>query len=322
MKAKNIYLLIFCVLLTYYCYLCRPCSEFSPSDCGKYAAYEENRLYKCQKGKGGQCIRSGYFNPGCADVKKTFGSIVIMDDGLCERLNTSLGKCFFSDGGCYFKTCEEFTNECESLSYCGTYGDSCKINDCRGFKTEENCTIKTLDTNHKLFCKWKNNKCIDMKCTDGINECSSLATSGNDYICFSDGEKCVESNSCENVKVNTISKEELTSICSKFPHCSAGNNNDCINNCNQITSKDECNYSLKDDGTLIKCKWVEEGPDNKKCQFTEIKTCADANNLIDFTDEQCSILKVTSGKNYCRKGPDGCFEFTDCDDINVKLMLK
>ena len=41
--------------------------------------------------------------------------------------------------------------------------------------------------------------------------------------CFSDGEKCVESNSCENVKVtSTISKEELSSICSKFSHCSPG----------------------------------------------------------------------------------------------------
>ena len=322
MKAKNIYLLIFCVLLTYYCYLCRPCSEFSDDECDNYAAHDENGFYKCWRKNLDGCTIMETYNLGCENAKESFDNLVIRDDGLCERLNTSLGKCVFSDGGCYLKTCEELTNECESLLYCGTYGDSCKINDCQGFQIEEHCTIKTLDTNHKLFCKWEDNKCINIpKCTDGINECSSLVTSGDDYICFSDGEKCVESNSCENVIVTeTISEEELTSICSKFPHCSAGNNNDCINNCNQITSKDECNYSLKDDETLIKCKWVEEGPDNKKCQFdTEIKTCADATNLIDIRDEQCSILKVTSGKNYCRKGPDGCFEFTDCDDINVKV---
>ena len=290
MKAKNIYLLIFCVLLTYYCFLCLPCSGFSLEVCGDYAAHDENGFYKCMGFSEG-CQVWENINLGCESAKESFGSTEIMDDGLCERLNTSLGKCVFSNGGCYVKTCEQLTNtnECESLLYCGTYGDSCKINDCQGFQIEEHCTIKTLDTNHKLFCKWEDNKCINIpKCTDGINECSSLVTSGDDYICFSDGEKCVESNSCENVKVNTISEEELTSICSKFPHCSAGKNFDCINNCNQITSKDECNYSLKDDETLIKCKWVEEGPDNKKCQVdgdTEIKACADANNLIDITNE-------------------------------------
>ena len=251
MKAKNIYLLIFCVLLTYYCYLCKTCSEFSDDECDNYAAHDENGFYKCWRKNLDGCTIMETYNLGCENAKESFDNLVIRDDGLCERLNTSLGKCVFSDGGCYLKTCEELTNECESLLYCGTYGDSCKINDCQGFQTEEHCTNKTLDTDHELLCKWEDNKCINIpKCTDGINECSSLVTSGDDYICFSDGEKCVESNSCENVIVTeTISEEELTSICSKFPHCSAGKNNDCINNCNQITSKDECNYSLKDDKT-------------------------------------------------------------------------
>ena len=29
MKTKNIYLLVFCVLLTYYCYLCKNCQEIT-----------------------------------------------------------------------------------------------------------------------------------------------------------------------------------------------------------------------------------------------------------------------------------------------------
>ena len=209
MKAKNIYLLIFCVLLTYYCYLCLPCSEFSDDECLNYAAHDENGFYECWVFLDGCKIYRTYPNLGCENAKESFDSIVIRDDGLCERLNTSLGKCVFSNGGCYFKTCEELTKECESLLYCGTYGDSCKINDCQGFQTEEHCTNKTLDTDHKLFCKWEDNKCINIpKCTDGINKCSSLVTSGDDYICFSNGEKCVESNSCENVIVTeTISEE-------------------------------------------------------------------------------------------------------------------
>ena len=34
-----------------------------------------------------------------------------------------------------------------------------------------------------------------------------------------------------------------------------------------------------------------------------------------MTNEQCSILNVIEG-NYCRKGPKGCFEFGDCDNID------
>ena len=88
---------------------------------------------------------------------------------------------------------------------------------------------------------------------EGLNEMILLGPSGDNYIYFSDGERCVELNSCENVKLNNaISKEELSSICSKFSHCSPGNNNDCINNCNNIASEDECNYSFMDNETLIK----------------------------------------------------------------------
>ena len=34
-----------------------------------------------------------------------------------------------------------------------------------------------------------------------------------------------------------------------------------------------------------------------------------------MTNDQCSKLYVEEGK-YCRKGPDGCFEFGDCDNID------
>ena len=149
-----------------------------------------------------------------------------------------------------------------------------------------------------------------------------LPTSGKDYICFSDGEKCVESNSCENVKVTNItSEDELSSICSKFSHCSPGNNHDCTNNCNNITSEDECKYSLVDNETFIECKWVASAFDGKKCQVDgdiEFKSCNDSINATDMTNAQCSKLKVPDGK-YCRKGPNGCFEFGDCDQIDVKV---
>ena len=97
-----------------------------------------------------------------------------------------------------------------------------------------------------------------------------------------------------------------------------GNNNNCINKCNDITNQEECKYAIKDGETVIKCKWNETASEGKKCQvdgYTEFKSCNDAINIADMTNEQCSILNVTEG-NYCRKGPKGCFEFGDCDNID------
>ena len=72
---------------------------------------------------------------------------------------------------------------------------------------------------------------------------------------------------------------------------------------------------------VIKCKWVASVSDGKKCQVDgniEFKSSNDSINATDMTNAQCSKLKVTEGK-YCRKGPNGCFEFGDCDQIDVKV---
>ncbi|MBR1611323.1 MAG: hypothetical protein IJ672_07580 [Methanobrevibacter sp.] len=134
-------------------------------------------------------------------------------------------------------------------------------------------------------------------------------------------KKCAESNSCENVKVTNIEGNQLLDLCSKYPHCEPGNNNDCINKCNNITNQVECKYTLKDEETFIKCKWDETAPEGKKCQvdgYDEFKSCSDSMNAVDMTNAQCSMLNVSSGKYY-RKGPNGCFEFEECNNINVKV---
>ena len=299
MKYKNAYLLIFCISLNYYCYLCyASCSSYQASDppCETYAAYDIYGYHVCRilsNGKYNYCGQTDTFT--ITDCESAYSIInkkgrKIRDNGLCEGIPSDLGKCVYDNGKCVIKKCEELTNGCESFPNCGTYGDVCKINDCQGFSTEGDCKIKTLDENNMLFCKWENNNCITIsKCSEGLNECSLLPTSGEEYICFSDGLKCVEAKSCEDVKVtNAISEKDLSLICSKFPHCSSGNNYDCINSCNNITNEDECNYSLKDKETFIKCKWAEDAPDNKKCQvdgYIEIKSCDDAKNLNDIRDE-------------------------------------
>ena len=144
------------------------------------------------------------------------------------------------------------------------------------------------------------------------------------YKCLSNGKECIEVNLCDSINDTSYeaNSDELSSICSNFSHCLPGNNYDCTNACNNITSEDECNYSLIDNETFIKCKWVNESSDGKKCQVdgnTEIKACNEAKNANDMTNDQCSKLKVTEG-NYCRKGPDGCFEFEDCENINVEVV--
>ena len=297
MKAKSHYLLDFCVLLTLF-YLCNSCVDLTA-----YYDSGDNKFKLCARKPNGESYENYGFVLGsqldCESAKahvKSVGNLFkIVNNGFCEKINSN---CYYINSGCKLIKCEELENK--SFQYCGSYEGLCKINDFKGFNTEANCTIKTFDQNNELFCNWENENCTKMLEAEGLNEMILLGPSGDNYIYFSDGERCVELNSCENVKLNnTISKEELSSICSKFSHCSPGNNNDCINNCNNIASEDECNYSFMDNETLIKCKWNKNGPDGKKCQVDgdiEIKSCVDASNLTDIRDEQCSKLKVTKGK--------------------------
>ena len=213
--------------------------------------------------------------------------------------------------------CIFLNNFCPSEEDCG---ESCKITDCRGISKQEDCTNVELDDNSKVLCKWENDKCIENP-NCGVNnydlsKCSHYITSGINFICYSDGEKCAEANSCETVQVKN--EGELYTICLEFPHCEPGNNSNCINKCNDITNQEKCKYAIKDGETVIKCKWNETASEGKKCQvddYTEFKSCNDAINITDMTNEQCSKLKVREG-NYCRKGPDGCIEFGDCDHTN------
>ena len=336
MKTKSAYLLCFCFLLSNYCYLCWGyCQNDDGNEvlCSNFIHYDVDSIFLCKfkvedyggysKSTSCQKIDGAKYGLGCEAVNSAFIGKNISDNGLCESIKSDSGKkCSYSDGVCELKTCEQLTKGCDDLQYCGTYEGQCKINDCRGLTTEADCQIKVLDANNTLFCKWESNNCRLMMCNEGSSDCLFLVPSGEDYKCFSDGEKCVESNSCENVEVKNADADVLSSICSLFPHCSPGNNNDCTNNCNKIASEEQCNYALKDDNTFIKCKWNESGPTGKQCQVdgsTEITSCDDAKNSNDIKNEQCSILNVSQGNNYCRKGPEGCFEFKDCDDIKVKV---
>jgi len=224
--------------------------------------YDANGVYRCEWQRANDTCFRIQMNINISSCESAFDDIIksignpsflhYIDTDSCKYISNN---CYYKNDNCHLRKCEELTDNCTTLPYCGFFENICKINDCQGFNNETNCTIINLDENNKLFCKWENNSCKNItNCIEGSTECSLLPTSGNDYICFSDGEKCVESNSCENVKVTNItSEDELSLICSKFSHCSPGNNHDCTNNCNNITSEDECNYSLVDNETFIKC---------------------------------------------------------------------
>jgi len=330
---KTFYLLLIFSIFLKNCQ-CGTFCNYEPEDCG-------NNKFKFDiNGHNGQfCVCKLDDEDNCVDGNCDFISCenvwkYLINKGYepnqyaCDYLHTYQYNCVFKNDndGCEAQYCESLNQGCSQLSYCVQDGNSCKVNDCEGFYTEKDCTYITSNGN-KIKCKWERNSCKEREhCTNrkaNPNMCSEYNTSGNDYKCFKAGNKCVEANSCETIKIPTNTPEnEISSIFSNFPHCTPGNNNDCINSCNTITNKDECNYALKDSETYIKCKWNENAAE-KKCQVDgniEIKSCSNATNLNDITNEICSKLKVTQeNNNYCRKGPNGCLEFKDCDDINVKV---
>ena len=334
---KTFYLLLIFSVFLKNCQ-CKDCDYGTGSGgCGNneflYDIYNNGKFCLCKVQYGmmpmfDQCIADPCTYTNCKDVWSYLGKNKLeKNQYACPKLDTQQYLCVFKNDnvGCEAKYCASLNKDCNKLDYCVLDGGSCKVNDCRGFYTLNDCTSITLNGN-EIKCKWENNSCKELLFCTNISadpsKCSEYATSGNDYKCFTAGGKCVEANSCETIKVpETTSEDELSSICSNYPHCTPGNNYDCINSCNTITNKDECNYTLKDSETYIKCKWNENAAE-KKCQVDsniEIKSCNDANNLNDITNEICSKLKVTQEDNYCRKGPNGCFEFKDCKDINVKV---
>ena len=167
------------------------------SHCTVTVGYDDDGIYACIFDTDGSCKRSSVkgnisscesaFN----EIKDKFYFNRIVDGSSCEKINNN---CYYdeNDKNCHLRKlrkCEELTNNCDSLQYCGFYENTCKINDCQGINNEKNCTIITLDKNNTLFCKWENNTCKTItNCTEGSTECSLLPTSGEDYICFSDGE--------------------------------------------------------------------------------------------------------------------------------------
>ena len=117
---------------------------------------------------------------------------------LCAYFHTKYQLCLSINNKCQLKKCEELSGDCNKLNYCIQYGNSCKVNDCRGFITQEDC--KNIESPEFHNCRWVDNTCIEiLKCggdNNDLSKCSYYTTSGDDYICYSDGEKCAESNSC------------------------------------------------------------------------------------------------------------------------------
>ena len=247
---KNVYLLILFALLNnfchcqYKCYVCdgdeSSCGDGGERKCQYDDSYTDpNFIYFCKyyPELGGNCIRDNSFlyvaYQNCMSVSNRFNKCT---EGLCAYFHTEYQLCLSINDKCQLKKCEEVSDNCDKLKYCVQYNNSCKVNDCRGFITQEDC--KNIESPELHYCRWVDNNCIEIpKCggdNNDISKCSDYATSGDDYICFSDGEKCAESNSCENVKVTNIEGNQLLDLCSKYPHCEPGNNNDCINKCNII----------------------------------------------------------------------------------------
>ena len=215
---KNFYLLIFCVLLnSLWCQMdgvtdCRICSL---NDCGNSGCEYEIVISKFIQFCGfdesfGGCIGQVGFDIANYDCININEKINTKTNTVCSLFSNRERLCVLNNTKCEYKKCEELSENCNRLNYCIFFESekSCKVNDCRGFITEDDCKNIILEDKSELICKWENNKCIEIpKCggnENDISECSNYITSGDDYICYSDGEKCREANSCESVQVTNI----------------------------------------------------------------------------------------------------------------------
>ena len=92
--------------------------------------------------------------------------------------------------------------------------------------------------------------------------------------------------------------------------------NDETDNCNEIipcvnNTLGNCTLKIRDDETIIKCKWK-----NNQCiQDKEITTCEQATDLNELSNEQCSKLPTSNNETLCVKGSIGCMEVNECSQI-------
>ena len=228
---KNYQMLIFCLLLNnLYCFWDESdCGSCNKSECGnpgcEYQISLVTEAVTCWwDGEQSHLDASKTFDsPYCIGINNEFE---IIKDKICSHYSNNTGLCVSNGTKCEYKKCEELFDNCTTLNHCVKSGNSCKVNNCQGYITLEDC--KNIFLNNSIhFCEWENNRCVEIypKCGENNNDksyCVYYNTSEANYICYSDGEKCAEANSCETVRVKNITEEELSNLCSKFPHCQPG----------------------------------------------------------------------------------------------------
>ena len=210
----------------------QPCEERIPS----------NQFYKCIK-QGKSCI------PVQKDKRRKNEDLSESDD-FCNKKTKTDCKLIFEDKifyECEWKdeTCKliqeyDSCNLAKSLSqatndqclqmehsigtFCLKGQKGClevvNCHELEGSSVEEN-TCKIIEVPEHQECVKGANGCeIKTKsCIGQTNEiiCDDLETSSNNNICYYDGKKCTEANSCNNVAETTINdNEKLKNICAKF----------------------------------------------------------------------------------------------------------
>ena len=317
--TRYLYFLIFLILLNY-CYSIELCSEIEEEECPKNFVVTGEKIFQCIWGQkddnsGNEC-KSGSEISSCSEA----ANLKDITNEQCLALASGGGYCFKGTSGCIVP------------SNCADIIVSVEEQVCNGFtKLDDEYKCEKDGSNG---CKLNKAQCLDTTSyTYDDDICSKLGTSEG-YICYSDGEKCVQANSCGTVGETKYEETgdnsaKLTAICNLFDNCiPAGNKcktdtaseeeEETEDECNSINNIDECSIISKEK-KLILCKWVSESEVGKQCQYDkEITSCKDAASLNKLTNDQCLILTPSSEK-YCLKGDDGCIEPTSCADIKVEV---
>ena len=163
---------------------CKNCN-YSGSDCGngqflydiyKYPGYPD-KFCSCQQETDFQM--NSYCTTGkcsadvnCENVWSFLrNNNINKNEYACPILDTEQYLCVYKDQnvGCEAKYCSSLNkNDCKKLNYCVVDGDSCKVNDCRGFYTKNDCTSINLNGN-VTYCIWEDNSCKERLFCTNIN---------------------------------------------------------------------------------------------------------------------------------------------------------
>ncbi|CAD8210801.1 unnamed protein product [Paramecium pentaurelia] len=257
------------------------------------------QLTKCTAKEGGGCVELG---AKCEDQVAEIG---------CVKDKSGVA-CFWKQGKCYDKTCDNAPTELVTDQACKDFISTCTTKQGGGCVTRSNCgaaiQAACITNNLGEECFWNGTACVDKTCANALATNKTNA-SCQSYLkkCITTGSGCTDNTGCDAAKSKEACDKTLTGgIC----HWDGSfcKNKTCDNAGSSYVGHDQCTTYM---ATCTAKTGAASGCQDRSC------TNAPKTNT---TNDQCEAYLPKS--NCITQDGGGCRTNTTCEAINLEAACK